>query len=159
MPAPLDPWDAIDEPSQRGSLQRRAARQAAREGRVTVEVPPYVAQLPEYFARWGETAPPIGTILRWSPLDDSTSYLAVCTGDDEWQVTHPSTRGGSIRFSDVARMIANSPCAVAVDWREIPVVEARPAGDDAVKDWASQFLAQREVDKINSDNGTPTEGR
>jgi hypothetical protein len=138
-----DPWDLIDEPSPRGSIARRNARQAMKEGRVTVEVPPYAAvSVPEWAPRWGEGGPPpVGTILRWTPVDSTTSHLAICTGDDIWMTTAPSNRAGEITFSSLARQIANAPCDVAVDWRAVPVVEARPAGDDAVKDWAAQFLA------------------
>jgi hypothetical protein len=138
-----DPWDLIDEPSPRGSIARRNARQAMREGRVTVEVPPYAAvSVPEWAPRWGEGAPPVGTVLRWTPLDGTATYVAVCTADDEWETTNPSNQGrGANSFAVVARTIANSPCSVAVDWREIPTVAARPAGDEAVKDWAAQFLA------------------
>jgi len=137
----LPAWDAIDEASPRGAMARRDARLAAREGRGTVEVPPYVVNLPEWAARWGETAPPVGTILRWTLVDSTLSHVAICTEDDTWNTTDPGVRGGALNFASLARLIANSPCSVAVDWREIPTVAARPAGDDAVKDWASQFLA------------------
>jgi hypothetical protein len=108
---------------------------------VTVEVPPYIA-IPEYHARWGESGPPpVGTVLSWSPIEQNATFVAVCTGEDEWVTTDPGNRGGAINFTGLARMIANAPCKVAVDWRPIPTVEARPAGDEAVKDWASQFIA------------------
>jgi hypothetical protein len=138
-----DPWDLIDEPSPRGSIARRNARQAMREGRVTVEVPPYAAvSVPEWAPRWGEGgAPPVGTVLSWTPVDQGATFVAICTADDEWFTTDPGNRGGAITFSGLARMIANSPCEVAVDWREVPTVAARPSGKDAVKDWAAQFLA------------------
>lgn len=153
-----DPWDLIDEPSPRGSIARRNARRAMQEGRVTVEVPPYQTQPPEYFVRWGNTAPPVGTILVWTPVDQGATFAAICTAEDEWFTTDPGNRGGAITFPGLARMIANSPCEVAVDWRDVPTIAARPAGKDAVRDWAAQFLAQREVDKINADNGTTVEG-
>jgi hypothetical protein len=135
------PWDLIDEPTPRGSIARRNARQAMREGRVTVEVPPYAAvSVPEWAPRWGEGAPPVGTILRWTSdaFQDGLTYVAIYTGDDTWNM---SGSRDAKTFDGIARLIANSPCDVAVDWRTIPTVEARPAGDDAVKDWAAQFLA------------------
>lgn len=145
-----DRWDATDEPSPRGSRAQRDARVAMREGRVTVEVPPYMVNAPEWAARWGESAPPVGTVLRWTSVQSGelvVSHVAICTADDTWQMTGAHN---SETFASVAHLIANSPCSVAVAWRKIPTVEARPAGDDAVKDWAAQFLAEREV-------ATPTE--
>jgi hypothetical protein len=143
MPDPFDsdPWDAIDEPTPRGARTRRDARLAAREGRVTVEIPPYVQQLPEWAARWGESAPPVETVLMWSDVDGGNLAIAICVDDDQWSTTVPGVKGGAISFASLARMIANNPCAVATGWADIPTVEARPRGRAAVKDWAAQFLA------------------
>jgi hypothetical protein len=123
--------------------RRHRAQMVAREGRVTVEVPPYAAvSVPEWAPRWGEGGPPpVGTVLSWTPVDQGATFVAICTSDDEWFTTDPGNRGGAITFSGLARMIANSPCEVVVDWREVPTVAARPSGKDAVKDWAAQFLA------------------
>lgn len=100
------------------------------------------ASAPEWAARWGEQAPPVGTVLRWTDTDGSNMRLALATGDDEWVPTDMNVVGRNpIAFVSLARVIGNSPCSVAVDWREIPTVEARPAGDAAVKDWAAQFIA------------------
>lgn len=123
--------------SDRRSRAQIVAREG-RSGRVQVEIPPYVVNAPEWAARWGETAPPVGTVLRWYDTPEVEPRIAICVGDDEWCVS----RNTQLQtFPQVARGIGNSPCDMAVDWREIPTVEARPAGDDAVKDWASQFLA------------------
>lgn len=135
--------------------RRNRAQIVSRKGRVTVEVPPYAAvSVPEWAPRWGEGAPPVDTVLTWTPVDDPCAYVAICVGDDEWRTSDPNGRS-TITFAQVARLIANNPCSVAVDWRDIPTVEARPRGRDAVKNWASQFLAEREVAKINGDAGTP----
>lgn len=115
-----------------------------------LERPPYDAA-PEWAARWGEQAPPVGTVLRWTPIGSSIERIAVAIGDDEWQTTDQNMRGGTIEFVGLARMIGNSPCSVAVDWREIPTVEARPAGDAAVKDWAAQFLAPQAPAQASTD--------
>ena len=153
MPAqPDDPWDLIDEPSPRGARTRRDARVALKEGRVSVEVPPYATQPPEYFVRWGHSAPPVGTILVWTPVDQGATFVAICTAEDEWFTTDPGNRGGAISFPGLARMIANSPCEVAIEWRDVPTVAARPSGKDAVKDWAAQFLAPQAV-QSSTDEG------
>lgn len=136
-----DREDWINEASSMSERRSRAQIVAREGGRVQIEIPPYVVNAPEWTARWGESAPPVGTVLRWTPVDGTMSHLAICVDDDEWRITTPTERDRAYHFPDVARMIANSPCSVAVDWREIPTVAARPAGDDAVKDWASQFLA------------------
>lgn len=100
------------------------------------EQPPYVTQTPDYVARWGTTPPPVGTVLRW--IDGEDTFVAICNGDDRWTTDCNDIVGTS--FVSLARIIGNHPCDVAIAWRAVPQVEARPAGDDAVRDWAAQFI-------------------
>lgn len=102
------------------------------------DTPPYVSSAPDWAARWGDAPPPVGTVLRWT-TDAGVTHVAISISDDQWcmaegEVDYPG------RFEQIARVIANLPCDVAIAWRAVPQVEARPAGDDAVRDWAAQFL-------------------
>lgn len=83
--------------------------------------------------------PPVGTVLRWKrPVGPGLDYVATRAGDGRWYVT--GQQSGSQDWARIVAWIGDNECHVAVSWREIPRPEPEPSGDDAVADWAAQFI-------------------
>ena len=97
-------------------------------------------------ARFGEQEPPVGTLLRWRGRDDVLRFAF--RSPEGWLAFVGTTQH---RWPDVAAsMIGDSECHVAVSWREIPRPEPAASGDDAVRDWASQFLPESASEVVES---------
>jgi hypothetical protein len=99
-------------------------------------------------ARFGPSEPPVGTVLRYGGPDAPGYAVHVPSG--HWAV---AGLDDEFDWPAIARRIGDQPCEVAVAWREIPRPEPTPAGDDAVKDWASQFLpvTEHEVTDVGTE--------
>lgn len=100
-------------------------------------------------ARFGEQEPPVGTLLRWRAPDGVVRFAF--RAPEGWLAFVGTTQH---RWVDVATaMIGDAECHVALTWREIPRPEPEPVGDEAVRDWAAQFIPESPSAPVEDEDG------
>lgn len=133
-------------------------QRAGRMLRAGLRTPTDFLQVPPWeradLARFGEQEPPVGTLLRWRGRDDVVRFAF--HAPEGWLAFVGTTQH---RWTDVASaMIGDSECHVALSWREIPRPEPEPTGDEAVRDWAAQFIPESPsseimVERVDDEDG------
>lgn len=134
-------------------------QRAGRMLRAGLRTPTDFLQVPPWerasLARFGEQEPPVGTVLRWVEQNAAaTTRVAVRISETAWT----DSVGEVSDWHTLARKIGDAPCHVALSWREIPRPEPEPAGDEAVRDWAAQFIPESPsseimVERVDDEDG------
>jgi len=100
--------------------------------------------------RFHSRVPPVGSVLRWR--HQGVTHVALHVGaipgvshpNDTWRVTSGAAERDTT-WEYVRSLIGNNPCAIATDWREVPLILMIEAdfGDAAVVDYVEQLRRTR----------------
>lgn len=89
--------------------------------------------------------PPEHAVLLWEQAYPGSEtvyhYVAIRAGDQWWITGRPDRNPSPIGWPDLEKKIGNSPCRIATQWGEFPVIEKSPGLNPA--EWFEKVIKNR----------------